>query len=101
MIRLFRKKKEEDEFDIEEEIGEDLGEEIEEIKREKIEITPPVERERKTEIGSYEQQIGDLRIIEQKIDMLRFDMQRLSQRIDFLIQRIDYLITLIQQKLYG
>lgn len=116
IIKLFKKKKEEDEFDIEEEFGEDVdlgleGEKTEEVSFEEQEIEPvPMEPYARapqhpaypTQPPSYPpQQPIDLQLLDQKIDMIRFDIQRLSQRIDFLIQRIDYLITLIQQKIYG
>lgn len=120
LFKIFKRKKEEEDIDLEEEFGEDIDIGIEEGKEEEIsfeepEVEPisaetPKETRKVPPQPVYPQQRMlpqgitpqmDLSLLDQKIDMIRFDIQRLSQRIDFLIQRIDYLITLIQQRMYG
>ncbi len=145
VFKLFKKKKEEDEFDLGEDFGKDLDIGEEDLGLEDFDIDLGEETSRKekevVKASASDLQFGtqspppqvipqpsaqprysvepapptktqpiiqqpvqpsyELRLLDQKIDMIRFDLQRLSQKIDFLVQRIDYLITLLQQKLYG
>jgi len=106
-VSIFKKKKKkEEEFPEIEDIDLNFESEFrEELSKPSVTPIKPLERkpkiERAVELHTEKDISMDIAVLSNKIDMMRLDIQRLVQRIDYLTQRIDYLVSLIQQRLYG